>query len=221
VVNPWLELPKRAPFVLKHDKKSVAKSKFNTHRLPEPFIGNTTEAKLVLLNLNPSTGKKDRTPQNKGKFAQAVRANLRSAKSAYPFYYLNPEFERHEGFRWWNQRLQELLFKCSRKHCARKHLSERILAVEFCAYPSKRKQEIKGRLAGDDFRDYLVKGAMKRGAHIIIMKGLQEWLGAIPELEKYPQTWILRNPQNANIKAENLARCANKAFTKILKAVSK
>lgn len=218
IKNPWLKLPKQAPFILEEDakilKKYARKHGLDTSRLPEPFNGKWN-APLVFLNLNPSTGTNDNTSQVKGSFAKAVRNNLNQSPAVkYPFYYLNPKLEKHEGAEWWKRKLKEIV----KQSPDLKKLSKKILAVEFFPYPSKKWFSIgKNKLAGDDFRDWLVKNAIKGEADIIIMKGAKRWLDSIPELKDYKRTFVLSNGQNSNIRTETLRHIFNDAdFRKII-----
>lgn len=71
VVNPWLDLPSRSPFVLAEDRPSI--DAFNSRLppaspfriatedvIPEPFVGRVKTAPVLVLQLNP--GQTRRTP---------------------------------------------------------------------------------------------------------------------------------------------------------------
>ena len=59
--NPWHDLSKKPPYVLKQDQEAVrrfnrskpAAKKFNLNLVPEPFWGNLIGARVILLNDHP------------------------------------------------------------------------------------------------------------------------------------------------------------------------
>ena len=61
MVNPWLKLSSKPPYILKEDKDIIAKfnKKVNScHKifinlLAEPYCGDPFKAKIILLQLNP------------------------------------------------------------------------------------------------------------------------------------------------------------------------
>jgi hypothetical protein len=64
VENPWLKLPSKALYVLEipNSLNGTMQGKpirSDTPLIPEPFIGNPSSAKLVLLNLNPGLAQSD------------------------------------------------------------------------------------------------------------------------------------------------------------------
>ena len=78
--NPWLDLPKRPPFVLKRDLPAIGELNGHANKdhridvdlLPEPFLGSTV-APVVLLGLNPGWSPEDAVWHAKPAFARLLR----------------------------------------------------------------------------------------------------------------------------------------------------
>jgi hypothetical protein len=222
--NPWSKasfidgefiLEADRKLIFDFNKKSKAKYKFHPECLPEPFVGRYN-APVVLLNLNPKFVNSDTTSQTESPFAKLCRANWVHQNAKYPFYYLHPDLKTHPGSEWWRKKLGEFMDVGSDEH-----LSRKIFAIEFCAYPSKNSSNLSQLcMAGDKYRNRLVKDAMKRKAIIIIMQGASHWYNALPKLKTYKKTFELKNPQNSHIKGASLCWPIKKFhFEKILKII--
>src|SRR2546428_10719975 len=137
--NPWLDLPKRPPFVLKRDLPAIGE--FNGHAnkdhridvdlLPEPFLGSTV-APVVLLGLNPGWSPEDAVWHAKPAFARLLRGNLAHSLAQYPFYLLDPS-QSSPGSLWWSRRLRALIERVGLGAAARA-----VSCVEYFPYHSNR-----------------------------------------------------------------------------------
>src|SRR6266508_3055984 len=111
--NPWLDLPKRPPYVLHDDRRHVEafnrcqkrrEHKLDLDLIPEPFLG-PRKAPLVLLMLDPGRPAGSLALHRSG-YRRALRQNLGD----------NPEGQRHRGFRpelatsaWWSNRFKKVI----------------------------------------------------------------------------------------------------------------
>ena len=110
--NPWLQLTSKSPFVLEIDREQVeaynAKLSKGDSRyvrldlIPEPFVGNP-KAPVVLLGLNP--GYDDSDDEFYRQNEAACRLNLAHAPQQYPFYLLNPDYDRSQYTAVWMKNL--------------------------------------------------------------------------------------------------------------------
>src|SRR5690349_2275915 len=83
VANPWLSLPRRAPFVLPEDAPYVAT--FNrtasksvvieTELMPGPFLGAPTSP-VIILALNPGVSPRDFAQHRDAHFRRRIRDDL-------------------------------------------------------------------------------------------------------------------------------------------------
>jgi len=80
----------------------------NVNSIPEPLIGSPDSAVVALLGLNPGDDDGDRQAHGNPEFREAMIRNLCREQQAYPFYPLNPRFERTPTARWWRPRLRWL-----------------------------------------------------------------------------------------------------------------
>jgi len=85
--DPWQDLGVRMLQRSVHDddKRVILES------IPEPFIGNPTTAKVVLLSLNPGHSQNDEKAHSNLDFRQAMMRNLRHEAQECPFYGLESE----------------------------------------------------------------------------------------------------------------------------------
>lgn len=69
-------------------------------------------------------------------------------------------------------------------------------------------------LPSQDYNFRLVLNAVDRGAIIILMRGLQRWLRAVPKLNEYDKVLILKNVQQPTISPNNCPR-----FEEVVRAI--
>lgn len=204
--NPWLFLPEASPFVLPGDRESIlnfnarAKQDHKIHLelLPEPYLGNP-QAKIVLLNGNPGFDEDVHIYHNNANFVKAYRTNLYHERQEYPFYLLNPQFEKSPGFEWRYDTLERLLIQF---HYDLKKIANEIFVIEYFPYPSKNFGFYKGILS-QQYSFYLLKEAMKRDALIIQMRAKTNWQKMNPYLRSYHRYYVLNSPQNVKITENN------------------
>lgn len=202
--NPWNRLPQTPPFVLPDDASIV--SAFNVrardnHRvitdlLPEPHIGSF-HAPVVLLNLNPGFSEEDYHVHARPDFQHRLLATIRGEPTPFPFYYLDPS-QDGAGHHWWRRRLRPLIEATSNAAVA-----QNILCVEFFPYHSKQFGHGRLRLPSQRFAAALVRGALKRKALVVAMRGFRYWTAFIRELDTYGELVRLNSPQNVTISAGN------------------
>lgn len=210
--NPWLDLPESAPYILPVElpvlrqfnaASTRLEHQIKTHILPEPFVGSIN-APVLLLGLNPGYSSSDDYWHNRTDFVNAIRANILHQASEYPFYFLNPAFSDSGGGKWWRSKLKQPLLAVGGAKLARS-----IACVELFPYHSIRYRAIPerlhdGLLFSQKYSVHLVKNAIQRGAHIVVMRSYKQWLAQLPELAVAPKVWCLKNPQNVTISPNNL-----------------
>lgn len=200
--NPWVDLPAGAPFVLAEDRAFVDAANahkqpysagwLHTGRLPEPRSG-PRNAPLVLLQINPSYRTADQ--------AEALPlADVERQRAA-----LADEYAPHgclaHGDAWWMRAFAKPIARFGRAPVA-----HRVCSVEYFPYPSLRFEHAHIRLPSQTYQFQLVREALARDALIVITRGLQLWLGAVPELAARLDRNVLlsRNPQRVSLSPGNL-----------------
>lgn len=202
--NPWLRLPDSAPYILHEDLPFI--TSFNrtaepdhtivTDILPEPFLGTITDAKVVLLNLNPGFDEKDLFWHKQQDFVSENRKDLLH-KSDPPFYLLNTKFRDSGGFIWWRAHLKQFISLVGLEKVTRS-----FLCIEYFPYHSKRYKPMP-IVPSQQYSFYLVREVIKRKLPIIIMRGKRLWIEGVPQLSTYPYS-TLRFPRNACLTKNNL-----------------
>ncbi len=209
-VNPWLELPGTAPFVLPADERYLDAFNATDRRrpehaidmrlLPEPWLGRH-DAPVVVLAANPGLDPSDATVHARPDFEQAIRANL-TTPGGVPNYLLDPRFRGAPGARWWRRRAFARLLADGVDEQA---LRDRVLVVEFHGYHSRNWTPLPVTLPSQWYGFSLVEQAVRRGALVILVRPARLWMVAVPELGQRPkQVLTLRSAQNPAISSRNL-----------------
>jgi len=214
--NPWVALPKRAPYWLPQDRPHIEafnRSVAATYRLakgllPEPFLGPRT-APLVLLMLSPGLVPAD-YGLHRSSFRTHLRENLGNDPATHAHLGLSPEFARRRP--WWANRLAAVL---ARGH-SREELAARVLSVEFHGYHARSFRPIGVTLPSQRYGFQIVEDAIDRGATIITFRGLDLWEIAVPRLHRYELLVKGSNPRAPYVSPGNLGR---RGFAKVLRAL--
>jgi len=202
--NPWRNLPEHPPFVLEIDRPAVHRFnakvgdalKIHGELLPEPYVGDPA-APVILLNLNPGFSEADNDFYRDHRLLEAHRKNLLHEPTEYPFYFLNPGFDRTSGCLWWDNRLKQLIATAGRVNVA-----ENVCCVEYFPYHS---MHFRGgvQVPSQEYSFHLVRRAMERGALVVIMRGKRFWLDRVQQLSAYQHCHVLKNPQRVTISEGN------------------
>lgn len=203
--NPWIHLPKSAPFILPSDLLVLNKhnllggtSEIRAEVLPVPFLGSLDSAKIVLLNLNPGFVDQDIEIFNTDdQYVEENRKTL-TFESNPPFFYLNEAFSYTAGFKWWSNRLKQLT-----NAVGKEVVSLKVMCVEFFPYHSRTFSLFKELLPSQVYSFYLVKEAIKQEKTIVIMRSKKLWLSHVPELENYSYM-ELKTPRSPYVSRNNL-----------------
>ncbi|MGO9752275.1 MAG: hypothetical protein ACLP22_12365 [Solirubrobacteraceae bacterium] len=208
----WDRPPTEPPYVHRDDLPYVAaynricieehagwRYYLHTDLIPEPFLG-PRNAKLVILNKNPSLDEADRAlHSHPGAYREALLGNLRSPNQGFPHLLPGAPFEHSHSGRWWRRTLRLLVDETGSPAA----LASRIVAVEFHGYHAHKYRAIPVTLPSQYYGFELVRAAIGRGAVVVVMRGHKEWDVAVPELRDHPR--VLRGKsQNAAITPGNV-----------------
>ncbi len=145
VTNPWANLPRTGPFVLPEDRLLVnainrtAKPDYQVvlEVLPVPFLGSLESAKVILLAKNPGIVKQDfeifhSSNVNDKDYVVQNRRTL-TFESMPPFFYLGRKFSHTMGYKWWSDRLADVVRRCGHDRVAAK-----LMCIQYFPYHSKK-----------------------------------------------------------------------------------
>ena len=208
--NPWSALPKNPPYVLASDIALIerfnatasAKHRYDISLFPEPFFGSLN-APVVVLNLNPGWSPEDAAVHADPTFAAMSRRSLEHTLNPYPFLHLQPDGNTPGG-QWWRQRTRELASDVGFQLAARQ-----LACIQFVPYHSSEYAGSSPRLPSQDYSFFLVRQAMARGAEIVVMRSVNLWLAAVPELATYNRLHRGSNPRAPFISRGNLKSSYN------------
>lgn len=210
--NPWENLgcTEDGSWILPEDISAI--QEFNERRtdpdrkiflgtLPEPFIGRPDTARVVFLGLNPGHDSSDIENHNRKDFQEAIRLNLQHKLLDYPFYPLNPRFEKTGAGLWWRKQLQSLRDVTGLDW---RKLSERILAIEWFPYHSKSSGLPKGQLCpSQEYAfDLARKMANRQDILVIGMKARNRWQQVLPNCSAE----FLNSNQNSAVTPGNMRK---------------
>jgi hypothetical protein len=202
-LTPWANLPAKAPFVLAADRPFVdafngtagAATRVHTDLLPEPFVGRL-DAPVVLLLLNPGVHADDAALHKESAFASRLRTAIASGTAEH--LHLTPG-AAGPGHRWWLRATRPLIEATSREAVA-----QGILGVQYFPYHSPTFAHAHLRLPSQSFTFGLVQQAMERGAEIVVGRGGELWLGAVPAVAAYPRLARLKSPRTVVLSPANV-----------------
>lgn len=203
IVNPWLALPRHAPFILPSDAKSLdiyhevdnhSDTAYHVYLPPLPFQGRP-DAPVVLLGLNPGYVKADKERHSTPYFQDTIFRNYHHDPTLeYPLFFLDPQIEagtEKGGQYWWHRRLKPL-----RQHYKDdKLLARAILSVQYVPYRSISYKHNRKSLESQEYGFELVRQAINREALIIGLRSKKLWEEAVPELKNYARFYQLSNPR--------------------------
>lgn len=215
MTNPWISLPSSPPYVLGKDRNVVesfneeVKDRFEhqLHYFPEPFLGDVTKCKLILLNLNPGIDILNKQFHKEARYLERAYKNIKHEPQDFLFFLLDPILKGLPGYEWWNKKLNRLISETSLEKVA-----NGIGCIEIHGYPSEKYKHIAG-LESTKYSEHLVKQAITRKAFIIIMRGQRFWQELVPTLSEYEDKSHIINAQNPCITPNNL--CNSKHYDKI------
>jgi hypothetical protein len=216
--NPWLDLPSEPPYVLPCDRENLgqliqeikAKDAINLLSLPEPFIGNSASATVLLLSLNPGDSPDDKKVHADPAFREALLCNLRHGPQEYPFYPLNPKLKGTPSDNYWTSHVHSLL---QHPDLNRQRIAERLCVVEWFPYHSKKSGVPRTPLLPSQQYSFdLVRRAIGRKL-IVGMRAKSRWEKVDARLADVP---YLKKTQSPYISPNN---CGNELFAKIVEAL--
>jgi hypothetical protein len=203
--NPWIALRQARPYVLASDASllqsfnvsAAEKHRYDLSLFPEPFFGSLS-APVVVLNLNPGWSPDDAAVHAQHEFAAMSRSALAHDLKPYPFLHLQPTGLKPGG-KWWRQRARELISDVGFDPVAR-----RLGCIQFAPYHSRQYAPGSPRLPSQEYSFALIRQAMTRGAEVVIMRSVNLWLSAVPELASYTRLHRGANPRAPFLTRGNL-----------------
>lgn len=163
--------------------------------LPTPFMGDMINASIYVLMLNPGLDKGDYYGEYEApECRQALVANLKQDQldNVLPFPFLDPQFNWHGGFKYWNGRLKGVIQELAKARGtsfekSRVELGEKLSVIELFPYHSasfdhkwlRRLPSVE--LAGEFVRETVSKRVKGGQAIVIAVRGLKYWDRYLPK----------------------------------------
>jgi hypothetical protein len=207
LLSAWRGMTSKPPYILDGDEILVKKGLCHSYRcfedyigdpnfgkaspnsihcglIPTPYDGNILKAKIYILTLNPGFGPHDYYAESYDtSFRKARIQQLRQERmdETFPFMELNPLFSWHGGYRYWTNRLGDIIQKLSEHNKvsykeALSQLSKSIACLEYIPYHSKTfgiKKKVINEMRSPKLMTAFVDGYVipkaKRGDAVIIV----------------------------------------------------
>jgi len=208
--NPWLELPRRSPYIFPQDRDDISTlngrasankdGKINLSLLPEPFIGNPKTAQVVLLNLNPGVGDGDRRAHRNPVFRKAIIRNLRNESQEYPFYPLDPNLKNTPCAGWWLDHLRELFEDTG---LDKKRVARRLCVIEWFPYHSQKAYLPKRQICPSQAYTFRLAVKALETKLVVGMRAKKRWIAVDSCFKSVP---FLKSPQNCCISSGNAGK---------------
>jgi hypothetical protein len=210
-VNPWLELPSRAPFILPADEPHV--DAFNaaldqsntTHRIiedwpPGPFAG-CLGAPVVVLLANPGWSETGLAEQCAPGALKPILEAIMTPEGT-PVWPLTDRFADTEPGKWWRARTRDLAVEVGGFGV----LARRLLMVELHGYHSREWVAPRVTFPSQRYGFELVRAAMDRGGLIVVARCMRHWHAAVPGLRQYENQVGLASPRSGYLSRGNLKK---------------
>lgn len=210
ISNPWIDLPHDPPYVLPDDAAAV--DRFNASLrpgqeafkvqvesvIPEPFVGDPRTASVVVLLLNAGYKAVDDAAHSDPGFLSALHKNLRHEPTAFPFYFLDPQFKDTPGGVWWRARLRWLIADAGLEHVA-----QRLACVEWFTYKST-SFKAGCRVPSQRYGHALVADALERGALVVPLRARKVWEQSVPAIANQAHDISTASQQSVYLSPGNL-----------------
>ncbi len=215
VSNPWKNnlpsigsgsfiLPDDIPFIDQINLTAKGNYKVASKHIPEPWMGPPLTACLFVLQLNP------------GFDASTPLPSLAEQKAKHKIVgsLVEPHFGLTNKDRWWTSCFKSLAADIGMRvltypqgtpraqrdqqlAAGYEYLESRVCSVEYFPYGSKNFSHSLVRLPSQMYSFELVRLGIARGATFAVMKGWNEWCGAVPELAGYGKVGRLKGYRGA------------------------
>lgn len=169
--------------------------RFHLSLLPIPYGGNLRTANIIILLLNPGFSLTDyyaetRVPQFRRHLKQMLAQDFDGIN--FPFIWLDPEYCWHGGFRWWEEKLRDVITIIAKKKKisyfdAMHDISKRLAHVELVPYHSR---QFDARLLVDQLcsvhaarrfaHEAWIQAANEKNKTIIVPRSVKAW--KLPEV---------------------------------------
>lgn len=225
--NPWTEITvdKR---ILEMDRKIIEEHneqylnrdgrKVSIIDFPEPFLGDP-KAEIYILLANPGRNKDQEKFTSKfadnNDLIKILLGNLNHdfSHTEYPFYFLDPKFEKHSGSKWWNNTFKYLI-KGNQEN--RRVLSNEIFSAELYGYHTewceRRLINNEEKLKSSEYSYHLVNRAIDDEKLIIVGRAVGDWFNKVPRLKEYENCHLLASNRGISFSRRTISP---KAFMKI------
>jgi hypothetical protein len=207
MLNPWLNYSfessaihsKDSDLISQFNAKAKSEFKYSDVLLPDPYIGSLN-SKLMLLALNPGLSENDFYVHKDNNYIKHHYKNINQTETEYPFYYLNPNLHC-PGSDWWHKKLKWIIGDLDLKNIASK-----ICCLQLTPYHSVKFKKSSKLLHTQNFIAHTLKNHIKNGYPIVIMRSKKHWVELVPELESYPNAFLLKNPRNPTLSPNNIGK---------------
>ncbi|MDZ4386582.1 MAG: hypothetical protein U0998_05090 [Moraxellaceae bacterium] len=174
-----------------NDFCSPIDSRFHMGLLPQPFMGNVSNAKVYVLLLNPGLGPHDYYAEYQvTAYREALMRNLHQSfrSDDLPFLFLDPKYAWHGGFTWWQGKLAQVIQSLSQsRKCsfaeAQRYISLNLASIELVPYhsksfkaPSRFIEDLESaKLARHFVNHHVLPRVRNKEAIVIVTRRVNEW----------------------------------------------
>lgn len=176
--------------------------------VPVPYFGDLSNALVFVLMLNPGLdAASDRQETSDETYRAALRRNLRQENLSpdYPALFLDPQFNLHEGFRYWRTRLSDIAQRFTTEEEGFSFLAQRIAWLQLLPYHSRKFNErLRNKLPALEssksmigfVHDVVIPKALRDEATVIVVRGGLSWNEQTRQLPNHQNIITYKFPLN-------------------------
>lgn len=174
----------------------TADQRLITTAWPQPWAGDLSQARVLVLGGNPGWSPADRTWDRK--LAPLLAENLSAVR---PIFWLDKAAARSPGGTWVRERLLANVLA----ELPVEVVQAAVAMVEFHGYHSVRWAPLPVTLPSQWYSFDRVRERLADGAVVVILRAAQQWKVAVPELIGHPNVLTTRSVQNVRLSPKNLS----------------
>ena len=213
IQNPWIDLPKTAPYIAPVDRLYINESIKHLHLdiQPTPYLGNLNDAEVVVLALNPGFRADDVVTYHEPLFSKQNELTMHG-KSNPAFFALDERLSESGAFVWWSRILKGLNEAGASYHT----LAQKLMCIQYFPYHSVTYSGLSRTIPSQEYSFKLLREAIKQNKKIVVMRSEKLWLDAVPELASIDYI-KLKNPRNPTLSPANMT---SKEFGSLMGALT-
>jgi hypothetical protein len=213
--NPWASLgfkyihPDDEYLYRQHNAKAKKAHQIERGLPPLPYVGDPRTARAILLAKNANYDEQDEEEAIARPALFTENEKSLTFESAYPFFYLDPQFAGTTGYTWWAQVLGPLVattLQAAPPGTSGQDILARIACLQSHPYRSRESIDLKEPFPTQAWTCHLAREAAARPGVVFVMMGnASRWLLDVPALGRGAKVVRLNNVRKPYVTPGNMS----------------